>query len=142
MLDDGLDLREFHPGDRFEVGPFRVETALLPHWVPNAGLRLSAGGQVLAYTGDSGPSPDVARLARDADVFLAEASHLDDVPEQAFGFLSSATIVGASAAQAAAGHLVLTHLLAETPPAEAIEAARSRFRGEVTAARSGLVLRL
>ncbi|WP_436534028.1 MBL fold metallo-hydrolase [Actinoplanes sp. HUAS TT8] len=142
MLDSGLDLREFTPGDRFEAGPFRVETALLPHWVPNAGLRLSAGGQVLAYTGDSGPSPDVARLARNADVFLAEASYVDAVPEEAVGFLSSATIAGGSAAQAAAGHLVLTHLLAETEPAAAVDAARSRFRGEVTAARSGLVLRL
>jgi ribonuclease BN (tRNA processing enzyme) len=142
MLDTGLDLREFLPGDRFEVGPFRVETALLPHWVPNAGLRLSAGGQVLAYTGDSGPSPEVVRLARDADVFLAEASHLDDVPEEALGFLSSATIAGAEAAQAAAGHLVLTHLFAETPADEAADAARSCFRGEVTVARSGLVLRL
>ncbi|GAA2900667.1 MBL fold metallo-hydrolase [Actinoplanes cyaneus] len=142
MLDSGLALREFTPGDRFEVGPFRVETALLPHWEPNAGLRLSAGGRVLAYTGDSGPSPMVARLARDADLFLAEASFLDDVPAEASGFLSSATIAGAEAAQAAAGHLVLTHLLAGTSPAEAIDAARSRFRGEVTAACSGLVLRL
>ncbi|BCY10484.1 MBL fold metallo-hydrolase [Actinoplanes sp. L3-i22] len=142
MLDSGLDLHEFVPGDRFEAGPFRVETALLPHWVPNAGLRISAGGQVLAYTGDCGPSPEVARLARDADVFLAEASHLDDVPKEAVGFLSSATIAGGEAAQAAAGHLVLTHLFAETPPEEAAEAARSRFDGEVTVARSGLVLRL
>ncbi|MFI1991897.1 MBL fold metallo-hydrolase [Actinoplanes sp. NPDC020271] len=142
ILDNGLMLCEFTPGDRFEAGPFRVETALLPHWVPNAGLRLTANGQVLAYTGDSGPSPDVARLARDADVFLAEASHLDDVPDEARGFLSSATIAGAEATQAAAGHLVLTHLLATTSPAAAVDAARSRFRGEVTAARSGLVLRL
>lgn len=142
MLDSGLDLREFNPGDRFEAGPFRVETALLPHWVPNAGLRLSAGGQVLAYTGDSGPSPDVARLARNADVFLAEASYLDEVPKDAAGFLSSATIAGGSAAQAAAGHLVLTHLMDGTSPAAAVDAARSRFRGEVTTARSGMVLRL
>src|SRR6185437_9753591 len=57
MLDDAFSLREFTPGDGLEVGPFGVRSWLLPHWMPNAGLRLEADGQVLAYTGDSGPSP-------------------------------------------------------------------------------------
>jgi hypothetical protein len=42
--------------------------------VPNAGLRLTAGGKTLAYTGDTGPSPDLLDLAREADLFLAEAT--------------------------------------------------------------------
>ena len=62
------------PGDGLEVGPFGVRSWLLPHWMPNAGLRLEADGQVLAYTGDSGPSPLLAELARGADIFLAEAT--------------------------------------------------------------------
>lgn len=44
MLDAAYLLHEFVPGARFEVGPFEVATRLLPHWVPNAGIRLSAGG--------------------------------------------------------------------------------------------------
>src|SRR5712671_3700505 len=75
MLDDAIALREFTPGDRLTVGPFGVRSWLLPHWVPNAGLRLEAGGRVLAYTGDSGPSPLLAELARGAGVFLAEATN-------------------------------------------------------------------
>ena len=73
-LDDAIAVREFTPGDRLEVGPFGVRSWLLPHWLPNAGLRLEADGQVLAYTGDSGPSPLLAELARGAGVFLAEAT--------------------------------------------------------------------
>ena len=73
-LDDAIDLRDFDPGDRFSVGPFGVRSWLLPHFVPNAGLRLEAGGRALAYTGDSGPSPDLLSLARGADLLLAEAS--------------------------------------------------------------------
>src|SRR5215472_16493043 len=57
VLDDAFDLREFVPGDRFETGPFAVRSWLLPHSWPNAGLRLRAAGAVLAYTGDTGPSP-------------------------------------------------------------------------------------
>lgn len=56
MLADAYALGEFSAGDRFEVGPFLVDTWALPHFVPNAGLRLTAGGRVLAYTGDTGPS--------------------------------------------------------------------------------------
>ncbi len=80
MLDDTFELREFAPGAAFETGPFAVRTWLLPHWRPNAGLRLHAGGAVLAYTGDTGPSPDLLSLARDADVFVAEASYPERVP--------------------------------------------------------------
>ena len=52
------------PGDRLEVGPFGVRSWLLPYWLPNAGLRLEADGQALAYTGDSGPSPLLAGAGR------------------------------------------------------------------------------
>ncbi|MGD0244306.1 MAG: MBL fold metallo-hydrolase [Streptosporangiaceae bacterium] len=61
------------PDRRLSIGPFVASICLLPHWVPNAGLRLAAGGTVLAYTGDSGPDPAIIGLARDADLLLAEA---------------------------------------------------------------------
>ena len=38
-----------------EVGPFRVEPVLVAHPVPAYGLRVTAGGRTLAYTGDTGP---------------------------------------------------------------------------------------
>ena len=36
MLADAYALRDFTAGDRFEVGPFLVDTWALPHFVPNA----------------------------------------------------------------------------------------------------------
>jgi ribonuclease BN (tRNA processing enzyme) len=53
---------EFAAGDQFAVGPFQVQTWQLPHRVPSAGVRLAAAGRVLAYTGDTGPSPAIAEL--------------------------------------------------------------------------------
>jgi hypothetical protein len=90
MLDDTFELREFAPGTAFETGPFAVRSWLLPHWEPNAGLRLHAGGAVLAYTGDTGPSPDLPALARDAAVLIAEASYPERVPGDSVRYLSSA----------------------------------------------------
>jgi ribonuclease BN (tRNA processing enzyme) len=75
MLDDAYVPHDLIPGETFRIGPFTASTRLLPHWVPNAGIRLAAGGRVLAYTGDCGPGPEVVALARDADLLLAEATH-------------------------------------------------------------------
>ena len=131
MLDGALSLRDFVPGERFAVGPFDVRTWLLPHMLPNAGLRLAAGGQTLAYTGDTGPAPELIDLARDADIFLAEASYPHEVPADSAKYLSSAAQAGRTAARAGAGRLLLTHLMPGTDPAQAIEAAAASFTGEI-----------
>jgi len=57
MLDRGYVLHELTAGGSLDIGPLQVETRLLPHWLPNAGIRLAADGRVLAYTGDTGPDP-------------------------------------------------------------------------------------
>jgi ribonuclease BN (tRNA processing enzyme) len=143
MLADAYVLREFTAGHRFEVGPFRVDTWALPHFVPNAGLRLTAGGRVLAYTGDTGPSPDIAVMARDADVLLAEATFPDRVPSARDApFLSTAGQAGQHAAGAGAGRLVLTHLWPGTDPAAARTAARRAYPADLDVAAPGMIIDL
>jgi ribonuclease BN (tRNA processing enzyme) len=142
MLDDAYTLREFTAGDRLEIGPFRASTRLLPHWLPNAGVRLEAGGRTLAYTGDTGPSTEVVELARDADLLLAEATFSDRVPEDSRSDLSSADQAARQAAAAGAGRLALTHLWPGADPEAALAAARERYDGEVRVATGGLVVDL
>jgi len=136
---DAHAVREFAAGDRFEVGPFRVDTWQLPHFMPNAGVRLAAAGTVLAYTGDTGPSPAIADLARGADLFLAEATYAEEVPADSAAYLSSAWQAGEVAARADVGRLLLTHLQPATAPAGAVAAARRAYRGEIAVAQGGLV---
>ena len=133
-------LHELTAGGSLDIGPFQVQTRLLPHWLPNAGMRLTADGKVLAYTGDTGPSHDVAGLARGADVLLAEASYVNQVPGDSRRYLSSARQQGRQAAEAGAGHLLLTHLMPGTDPSAAQAAARHGYDGEVSVATAGLVL--
>jgi ribonuclease BN (tRNA processing enzyme) len=142
LLDDAYRLREFVPGDRFAVGPFEVQTWPLPHSVPNAGMRLVAGGRTLAYTGDTGPSPELTELARDADVFLAEASFPDEVPPDSARTLSSARQMAETAVRAGVIHLVLTHLMPGTDPSAAADPARRVFEGDLTVAQPGTTLDL
>jgi ribonuclease BN (tRNA processing enzyme) len=132
----------FAAGESFELGPLRVDTWPLPHTVPNAGLRLVAGGRVLAYTGDTGPSDAIVELARGADLFLAEASFPEQVPASAARYLSSARQAGEAAAAAGAGRLLLTHLLPGTEPDLAGDAARRAYHGDLGVARGGVVVDL
>jgi ribonuclease BN (tRNA processing enzyme) len=142
MLARAFTLHELTPGSRLGIGPFDALTSLLPHWVPNVGLRLSAAGAVLAYTGDCGPDPAMARLARDADLLLAEATYPGTVPSGSQGFLSSAAQAGACAAQAGAAHLALTHLWPGSSRDAARTAAAAEYDGPVSVATPGLSLEL
>lgn len=142
MLERAHAVHEFAAGERFEVGPFRVETWLLPHSAPNAGIRLTAGGRALAYTGDTGPSPDIEVMARGADVFLAEATFPDEVPSGAAHHLSSARQAGENAARAGVGQLVLTHLWPGSDPSAHARAAGRAYDGPVTVARGGTIVDL
>jgi ribonuclease BN (tRNA processing enzyme) len=141
-MDDACLLHDFTPGGGFEIGPFQVRTWALPHFVPSAGLRLTAGGRVVAYTGDTGPSADILDLARDADLFIAEASYPERVPEGAARYLSSARQAGSDAARAGARRLVLTHLLPGSDPEPFVRAAREAYGGPIDVARPGLVVEL
>lgn len=120
------------------IGPFAVETRSLPHFVPNLGLRISAGDRAMMYTGDSGPSPDIVALAGGVDLMLAEATEPEELPTDLIGQLSTAIDAGAQAAQAGAGRLVLTHLWPGTDPERARAAAASRYGGAISVARPGL----
>ncbi len=140
MLDSALDLREFTPGCRLNIGPFRAQTRLLPHWRPNAGVRLDAGGVTVAYTGDTGPTPDIVDLARDSDLLLAEATYVDQVPADSRRYLSSARSAGLNAAAAGSRRLLLTHLMPGTDQAAASAGAREVYEEQVDVAIAGMIL--
>jgi ribonuclease BN (tRNA processing enzyme) len=143
MLADAYTLREFTAGHRFEVGPFQVDTWALPHFVPNAGVRLTADGHVLAYTGDTGPGPDIAAMARDADVLLAEANFPEQIlPAQDAAYLSTAHQAGEYATKADAKRLVLTHLWPGTDPSAARAAARRGYPAGLDVATPGMTIDL
>ncbi len=122
------------------VGPFAVRSVRLPHFVPNLGVRLDAGGTALAYTGDAAPDDALLELAREVDVLLAEASFVDTVPQRQRAGLSTAVSVGRQAAAAGVRRLVLAHLFPTTDPVAALAAARESFDGPIDVATPGLTI--
>jgi ribonuclease BN (tRNA processing enzyme) len=132
------------PAAAYEVGPFRLESWALPHYVPNAGVRLSAPELTVAYTGDTGPDPALAELGRDADLYIVDATDRSQpagvAPEPAMNL--TAREAGAVAAAAGARRLMLTHFWPGNDRERARAAAAAVFPGEVLIADEGAVVDL
>ena len=112
-LPDGLGMGQefdFRPYDgTVTVGPFAVEAIPVVHPVEAYGLRVTAGGSALAYTGDTAPCEALDRLAHGADLLLAEASFRDG-DENPPEIHLTGTDGGVLAGRAGVARLVITHI--------------------------------
>jgi len=134
-MTDSFDFIDLAPGT-IEIGPLKVTTAYMNHPVETFGFRIEHGGQVLAYSADTGPARELVRLASGADVLLCEASFLDG-PELPPDLHLTARQAGQHAASAGVGELVLTHLVAWNDPAATMEQAAPAFGGTLSLAGPG-----
>ncbi len=124
-----------------QLGPFTVTASRVRHVGDAYGLRVSADGAVLTYSGDTDSCPALVELARDADVLLAEASFIEGRDLQR-GIHLTGLRAGQTAAQAAVGRLVLTHLPPWTAPDVVLAEARTAYSGPIELAVPGMVLQL
>ena len=132
------------PAPAQSAGPFRLDSVLLPHYVPNAGVRLSAPGLTVAYTGDTGPSPALADLGRDCDLFIADATSYEQRhgPDDGPAMNLNAAEAGEAAASAEARRLLLTHFWPGNDRQASKADAAVRFRGEILLADEDSVIAL
>ena len=132
------------PADQpYALGPWLLRSWWLPHFVPNAGVRLTAEGLTVAYTGDTGPDPRLRDLAHEADLFIAEASdrlQRSDVPpaRPRSGMHLTAHDAGAAAQAGGARRLLLTHFWPGNDRESSRREAAEVFDGEVLLADEGL----
>jgi ribonuclease BN (tRNA processing enzyme) len=136
---DGLsDVYDFHTtgaGSR-EIGPFRIELTATEHPVECYAVRVVAGGRSVTYSADTGPSHDVADAARDTDLFLCEATWLDESPHVPNLHLT-AREAGEHAARAGAGRLALIHTTAYLDQDAYVTQAATAYDGPIERAVPG-----
>jgi ribonuclease BN (tRNA processing enzyme) len=145
-LEPEVDLNKvFHvhplPGT-YQVGPFELTGLPLPHFVPNAGIRVQAGQTALAYSGDTGPDPLLAELGRDADLFIIEATDRDGETQRSARNLMTSSEAGLWARRAGARRLMLTHFWPGNDRTAALAAASTEFDREVLVAEEDLTVTL
>jgi ribonuclease BN (tRNA processing enzyme) len=134
-LSDVFDFRGIRAGTR-AIGPFEIELDRVRHPIEAYGVRVSAGGRTLTYSGDTSSCKQVEHLAREADLFLCESSwaHSADNPP---GIHMSGRDAGEAAHRAGARRLLLTHMVPWADKDALREEAASQYEGDIGCAVSG-----
>ncbi len=137
LLDPGfpigiLDVRD---GEPFPLNAdVSLETFPVPHTTESVALAVVAPEGRLVYTGDTGPSGELARWATGCDLLLAECS----LPEaMAMDIHLTPERAGELARDAQAKRLVLTHFYPPVETTDPAALAGTRFSGSIAAARDG-----
>jgi ribonuclease BN (tRNA processing enzyme) len=107
-VDESFDMRPIAAGDQFDFEGATFSFHRMAHPAVTVGVRISYGGGVFAYSADTGPDGELGSLARDADLFICEATFQDgDGPWEGHMHASEAA---ATAKRSNVAHLVLSHL--------------------------------
>ncbi|TML71936.1 MAG: MBL fold metallo-hydrolase [Actinobacteria bacterium] len=124
MFERAFVMHEYENERTFAAAGFDVTAVRLPHYtLETYGFRVSAEGQTVAYSGDSAPSERLTALARDADLFVCEATLFNGAADgQPRGHLSAEEAIHAYEASNAR-RLLLTHRPSELETPEGIELA-------------------
>jgi len=110
-----------------------------PHTDESMAYKLKGAWGTFGYTGDTGPSSDVADFLSESTVLVAECAHDDPPPTRIHLSPSS---LAAMAGAAAPGLLVVTHVYPPQGREEAVSAVRARYDGPVVVGTDGLRIRM
>jgi ribonuclease BN (tRNA processing enzyme) len=115
QLDGAFVVREYTEGEPFTAAGFDISAVRLRHYQElTFGLRVTDGDSTLAYSGDTGPTSKLADLARNADLFLCEATLRQPEPADDRGHLTADEAVEAFRSSGAK-RLVVIHRPDELP---------------------------
>jgi ribonuclease BN (tRNA processing enzyme) len=108
QIEQAFEPHEYEDDVTFTAAGFEVTPHRLDHYSElTFGLRVRNHSRTLAYSGDTGPSHRLVELAKDADLFLCEATLLEPEPAER-GHLSEDEAVEAFR-ESGAKRLVVIH---------------------------------
>jgi ribonuclease BN (tRNA processing enzyme) len=132
-----FDVREVDVGDVTEIGPLRLSFFDSVHSAKNLSMRAESNGAIFCYSGDTGPNDDLPKAARNADLFLCEASWQRDTKVDIDPIHCRATEAGEAANRAGVARVMLTHIWPGLDRQRSAEEASQTFAGSVEIARAG-----
>ncbi len=107
-----------------KAGDLSVKFATVKHYIDSHAMAIT-GSKKIVFSADSGMCDELAELARDADLFLSEATRCD--PADADWGHMAAVEVGELAQKARAKRLMLTHFWPDCDYAKSIKQAEVAF---------------
>ena len=129
-------------GDTVTVGALTVRLHEALHPVETVAARIEADGRTLAYSADTAPCDGVIAAARDADLFLCEATWREADGPHPEGVHCSGREAGELAERAGADRLLLTHIIPTVDSREIVAEATEATSAPVAAAADGLEVRV
>ena len=120
------------PGKAYAIAGYEVEFFAVQHRVPTVAIRVSHGGQVLAFSADCLPDMALVECASGADLFVCDALCTSgDMDPERVRFLMHPTACEAAtiAQQAGAKALALVHLARFAQPEKMLEEAHQNYPG-------------
>lgn len=137
-ISDTFDVHHWSHGTPVTIGPLTVTPHRVLHPPETYGLRIETPhGRVLAFSGDTAACDALEDVARDADVFLCEASWTHAPELRPPGLHLSGTEAGRVATRAGARSLVLTHIPPWTSVDDVLAEAAAEYDGPLDVARPG-----
>jgi len=130
-FDDVFDLDEVAGGAVRYLGPLELAFADSVHPPPTVSTRITVDGCVIVYSGDSAGGDELVEVAREADLFLCEATWTGDADDHPPGVHLTARGAAEVASAAGVGRLVLTHVAGGTDRDRVLEEASEVFDGQV-----------
>jgi len=140
-ISDTYEVHEWSDRQPVQVHGLTVEPFKVAHPPATFGLRITGPeGQVLVYSGDTGICDEAVELARDADLFLCEATWTHDPSCRPEGLHLSGTEAGRIAARAGARSLALTHIVPWADAEEILDEAAREYAGPLQLVHQGQVI--
>ena len=133
MASKAVVLHDLRPGDCACVGGMQVVSFAARHPVPALMYRISHGGRVFCYTGDTNTIDTLPAFADQADFLLADGLFTESTWGEGKPHLSAAH-VAQLAADASVRQFVITHLNPQLDPATLLREARAIRRDAALAA--------
>lgn len=130
---DVFEVAEYDPQGDLRVGSLRLTFVPMEHYVPTWAI-VAEGSRRFAYSADSGPCPGLAVVAREADLFLCEATLPPAAATPGWRGHVTAEEAGQAAREGGARRLVLTHIWRDDLETALAEAA-AVFTGPIAIAR-------
>ncbi len=140
-MTEEFDFKRLRTRRSVRVGPFTLSARRMDHPVEAWAFRVECGGRTLVYTGDTAANPALVELADGVDLLLAEAAFRDDEENPPHIHMTGAE-AAATARDAGAGMLVLTHIPPWHDKETALVEATAVFDGPVRLAHEGSVFPL
>lgn len=139
---DVCRFNDAEPGDLLEIGDLEIRLFASLHVVPTISVRVRHEDVVVTYSADSAGGTWLREAARDADLFICEATWVGDGSDKPEGVHLTASGAGRIAREAGARQLVLTHIYPGTDHDRTQREASSAYGGDVALAQDGQVWRV